>query len=569
MNNIDLKTKLAGELEGDFIIPAYQRGYRWNEEVKMLLDDLSEIPEGANYCLQPIVVKKLDNNKYELIDGQQRLTTLFLILRYIRTFRPKLKVKYTIDYEIRKDSKQFLSDIDFDNVSDKANNIDEYFINEAAKTIKNWFEDTSDADNAASLMADKLNNKVSVIWYEIDSNEDAISLFTRLNIGKIPLTNAELVKAIFLSRNNGVDERYQLEISTQWDTMENELNDDGFWYFITNKKADLYPTRIELLFDLMANKADDDKERLRTFFWFMDQVKSDEFKDEKINLWKQVIENFQRLKEWYKDHELYHKIGYIIAARQETLSELKSKSSTMSKTAFRDSLDRYIAESIRFKKDFQELSYTNDYNDIEKLLLLFNVESVRQNGDKSMRFPFDKHKKQAGGWSLEHIHAQQSQGMNKQEQWNEWLNLHVISLRNIDAVKHAELIAEIEQRDRENINGEQFEELFKKIIDALEFDKNLDYINALENMALLGKFENSALNNSTFDVKRDKILEMDKRGDYIPICTRRVFLKYYTPSDKNQLHFWGEEDRKAYMKAMNEVLKSYLSIIGKELYHEH
>jgi hypothetical protein len=86
---------------------------------------------------------------------------------------------------------------------------------------------------------------------------------------------------------------------------------------------------------------------------------------------------------------------------------------------------------------------------------------------------------------------------------------------------------------------------------------------------LLGKFENSALNNSTFDVKRDKILGMDKRGDYIPICTRRVFLKYYTPSDKNQLHFWGEEDRKAYMKAMNEVLKSYLSIIGKELYHEH
>lgn len=569
MNNINLDTKLIGELKGDFIIPAYQRGYRWNEEVTMLLNDLSEIPEGANYCLQPIVVKKLDNDLYELIDGQQRLTTLFLILSYIRTFRPKLNVKYTIDYEIRKDSKQFLSDIDFDNVSDKANNIDEYFINEAAKTIKNWFEDTSDADNAASLMADKLNNKVSVIWYEIDSNEDAISLFTRLNIGKIPLTNAELVKAIFLSRNNGVDERYQLEISTQWDTMENELHDNGFWYFITNKKADLYPTRIELLFDLMANKADDDRERLRTFFWFMDQVKSDEFKDEKINLWKQVIENFQRLKEWYKDHELYHKIGYIIAARQETLSELKSKSSTMSKTAFRDSLDRYIAESIRFKKDFQELSYTNDYNDIEKLLLLFNVESVRQNGDKSMRFPFDKHKKQAGGWSLEHIHAQQSQGMNKQEQWNEWLNLHVISLRNIDAVKHAELIAEIEQRDRENINGEQFEELFKKIIDALEFDKNLDYINALENMALLGKFENSALNNSTFDVKRDKILEMDKRGDYIPICTRRVFLKYYTPSDKNQLHFWGEEDRKAYMKAMNEVLKSYLSIIGKELYHEH
>ncbi len=568
MNNIDLKTKLVGELEGDFIIPAYQRGYRWNEEVKMLLDDLSEIPEGANYCLQPIVVKKLDNDKYELIDGQQRLTTLLLIYKYMASLNLPFKQKFSLEYEIRKNSRVFLDAINKTVLGKTAENIDEYFIIEAYRTIRDWFQAQNDQPLAAFNLYKKFGERISVIWYEIDSNEEAISLFTRLNIGKIPLTNAELVKAIFLSRNNGVDERYQLEISTQWDNIENELQDDGFWYFITNKKADLYPTRIELLFDLMANKADDDRERLRTFFWFMNQVKSDEFKDEKISLWKQVIENFQRLKEWYKDPELYHKIGYIIASRQETLNELKSKSSSMSKTTFKDSLNRYIAESIRFKKDFQELSYTNDYNDIEKLLLLFNVESVRQNGDKSMRFPFDKHKKQAGGWSLEHIHAQQSQGLNKQEQWNEWLKLHVESLRNIDAVKHAKLIEEIDQRD-EKISGEQFEELFNKVIEALEFEKNLEYIDALENMALLGKFENSALNNSTFDVKRDKILEMDKRGDYIPICTRRVFLKYYTPSDKNQLHFWGEEDRKAYMKAMNEILKPYLSIIGKELYHEH
>ena len=568
MNNIELSTKLVGELEGDFIIPAYQRGYRWNEEVKMLLDDLSEIPEGANYCLQPIVVKKLDDNRFELIDGQQRLTTLLLIYKYMASLNLPFKQKFSLEYEIRKNSRVFLDELNESVLTKTADNIDEYFIIEAYRTIKNWFLSQNDQPLAAFNLYKKFGERISVIWYEIDSNEDAISLFTRLNIGKIPLTNAELVKAIFLSRNNGVDERYQLEISTQWDTIENELHDDGFWYFITNKKADRYPTRIELLFDLMANKADDDRERLRTFFWFMDKVKSDEFKNKKINLWEQVIENYQRLKEWYKDPELYHKIGYIIASSQETLFELKSKSSSMSKTAFRSTLDKYIADSINFKKDYQELSYTNDYNDIEKLLLLFNVESVRQNGDKSMRFPFDKHKKQAGGWSLEHIHAQQSQGLNKQEQWNEWLDLHVASLRNIDAVKYAELISEIEQRD-EKITGEQFEELFKKVIETLEFEKNLDYIDALENMALLGKFDNSALNNSTFDVKRDRILEMDKQGDYIPICTRRVFLKYYTPSDKNQLHFWGEEDRKAYMKAMNEVLKPYLSIIGKEIYDEH
>ena len=534
----------------------------------MLLDDLSEIPEGANYCLQPIVVKKLDNNKYELIDGQQRLTTLLLIYKYMASLNLPFKQKFSLEYEIRKNSRMFLDALDESVLSKTAENIDEYFIIEAYRTIKNWFLSQNDQPLAAFNLYKKFGERISVIWYEIDSNEDAISLFTRLNIGKIPLTNAELVKAIFLSRNNGVDERYQMEISTQWDTIENELHDDGFWYFITNKKADKYPTRIELLFDLMANKADDDRERLRTFFWFMDMVKSDKYKNQKNNLWEEVVENYQRLKEWYKDSELYHKIGYIIASHKETLFVLKSKSSSMSKAAFRNTLDQYIAESIDFNKPFQELSYSSDYGDIEKLLLLFNVESVRQNGDKSMRFPFDKHKKQVGGWSLEHIHAQQSQGLNNQEQWNEWLDLHVESLRNIDGQKHALLISEIEQRN-EKITREQFDEYFRKVIDAFEFEKNLDYIDALENMALLGKFENSALNNATFDVKRDKIIDMDKHGDYIPICTRRVFLKYYTPSDKNQLHFWGEEDRKAYLKAMNDMLNPYLSIIGKEIYNEH
>lgn len=567
MSTINLTSKKVGEISGDFIIPSYQRGYRWQEEVKILLDDINEVPEGANYCLQPIVVKKIDDNKYELIDGQQRLTTLFLILGYIRTFRPKLQQKYTIDYEIREKSKEFLSNIDFDNINDNAENIDEYFIKEAAKTIKNWFDSSTDADNTASLIANKLNNKISVIWYEINGTEDAISLFTRLNIGKIPLTNAELVKAIFLSRNNGIDERYQLEISTQWDDIEKELHDEKLWYFITNKKAEDFSTRIELLFDLMANKTDGDKERYRTFFWFMEQSKSNDYKENKIELWKKVVETFQRIKEWYNDSELYHKIGYLILVDQCSLQTMIEESSQKGKSDFKSTLNEYIANSINFNKEYHDLSYDNksDYPSIEKLLLLFNVQSVFQNGDKSMRFPFNKHKNKKGGWSLEHIHAQQSEGLNTKALWNEWLDLHVQSLKNIDGTQNAALIEEIESRNKENITDKSFDAWFEKMIQALNLEQNIDYIHMLSNMALLGTFDNSALNNSTFDVKRDKIIEMDKNGDYIPICTRRVFLKYYTPSDKNQLYFWGKADRDAYVEAMNATLKPYLSIINKQI----
>ena len=381
------------------------------------------------------------------------------------------------------------------------------------------------------------------------------------------MTNAELVKAIFLSRNNGIDERYQLEISTQWDDIEKELHDEKLWYFITNKKAEDFSTRIELLFDLMADKKDGDKERYRTFFWFMEQSKSDEYAGNKIKLWEQVIETFQRLKEWFNDSELYHKIGYLIAVNKKTLRDLIIESSQMGKRDFRSSLNQSIAESINFNKEYLDLSYDNksDYPSIEKLLLLFNVESVFQNGDKSMKFPFDKHKNKDGGWSLEHIHAQQSEGMNKKEQWNEWLDMHVQSLRNIDLTKNATLIEEIESRDKENTTEEQFNTWFKKVIQAFNLEQNIDYIHMLSNMALLGAFDNSALNNSTFDVKRDKILEMDKKGDYIPICTRRVFLEYYTSSGETQLHFWGKADRDAYIEAMNATLKPYLSIINKQI----
>ena len=58
--------------------------------------------------------------------------------------------------------------------------------------------------------------------------------------------------------------------------------------------------------------------------------------------------------------------------------------------------------------------------------------------------------------------------------------------------------------------------------------------------------------------KRNEIIKMDKAGQYIPFCTRMVFLKYYTPSADNQLHFWGHADRVAYVDAMNTVLVNYL-----------
>lgn len=158
MDSISLEPKLIGDIEGEFHIPAYQRGYRWKEEVAMLLNDIKEINEGENYSLQPIVVKKKAEKEYELIDGQQRLTTIFLIYRYIKFFLPKIQIKFNIQYDIRTNSRKFLNELDFENLKNiEGKNVDEYFIIEAGKTIVDWFEKQNDETQSAIDINTKLN----------------------------------------------------------------------------------------------------------------------------------------------------------------------------------------------------------------------------------------------------------------------------------------------------------------------------------------------------------------------------------------------------------------------------
>jgi len=391
MSNIHLEPKLVGSIEGEFYVPAYQRGYRWKEEVTMLLNDIHEIGEGKNYSLQPIVVRKIDEKRFELIDGQQRLTSIYLIFRYMKQLNLPFQLNFSLEYETRTGSKHFLESINADTLNIDPHNIDEYFIIEAYRIISNWFKAQKDEALAAFNLYKKLNERIRIIWYEVDSNEDPVSLFTRLNIGRIPLTNAELVKALLLSRNNGIDYRKQLEIATEWDIIEKELHNDSLWYFITNENPKAYPTRIELIFDLMANKQKGEREKFFTFFYFDNEIKQ---RKGKSDIWTEILRYFQRLKEWYENIDLYHKVGYLVASEFKSLQSLINDSKDITKTTFQNSLDALIAQSINFPKEYSDLSYDNktDYGYIERLLLLFNVETIRQKSDETMRFPFDKHK---------------------------------------------------------------------------------------------------------------------------------------------------------------------------------
>ena len=584
---MNLEEKIISEISGNFIIEAYQRGYRWGkDEVERLLEDISEIPDGQKYCLQPVVVKNV-NGDFELIDGQQRLTTLYLIMKYLKGF---VDTKYCIEYTTRKSvsghkgSKELLETIDTIDLDASSSNIDELFIKKAYGLVKAWFKDETSKKVDFAI---KLQKNVTIIWYEVDDEEDSVNIFTRLNIGKISLTNAELVKALFLSRGKkdsngryagnpyGIEEKKQHEIALGWDSMEKDLHDEKFWTFITNKKADNYPIRMELLFDMIEMKPSDESD----FYTFNSFYKRFKKSDNKYDTWELIERYMQQLKEWYNDFDLFHHIGFLVATGTSVKSLLDiamSKDKPIKKSDFRLKVLDLIKEKMVFKAgdkdnneviDYAELNYEKHPEEIKCVLLLFNVETIRQKGDENIRFPFNRYKNE-GTWSLEHIHAQNSETLKTNQEWKDWLVIHKKSLKGLDVSPEEKgeiedvisrmdtVIDHINEKGYRGSIRDEFNAVAPAVIDILTDGDDKSQMHTLSNMALLTVGENAALNNSTFDVKRMKVIAMDKAGEYVPTCTRNVFMKYYSSSD-TKLHFWSEEDRKGYIGAMNSVLFDY------------
>lgn len=565
-NYVILEAKPIKDIRGTFYIPAYQRGYRWERtQVKTLLNDLYQCMEAngqeKDYCLQPVVVQKKGVQKkgelqYDLIDGQQRLTTIYILLRYAH------QNYFSFEYETREKTKDFLNNMDPQLAQ---TNIDFFHIYQAYTTIKDWLEETFPADTDSHLykLCNYVNERVKVIWYEVGAEADPIALFTRLNIGKIQLTNAELIRALFLSDTpNGLENRRKYEMAIQWDDIEKQLRDDdgAFWAFITRKRAEDYPTRIDILFDLMCHKQDAEKDPLFTFFKMEERLKH----SDRDSVWQEVINGFLQLKEWYKDNVYYHKIGYLIASGSNTMADLLDEARGKRKSEFKDRLDELIAESITWrtndKDSYWDLDYHKDYNWICRILLLFNVQSIISYCVRQ-RFPFNEYNNEK--WSIEHIHAQNSEGLKTVELQLEWLQKHLPSLKAIHRDEpDNELVRAVEKTiDDGRFIRSDFEDIFRRVVNDLSDTTDTDYINTLPNLALLSCGHNTCLSNSTFDVKRNLIIKMDKSGEFIPYCTKMTFLKYYENSSDVQVHFWGQKDREAYLQAIQHVIAPYYDLI--------
>lgn len=596
----------------EFYIPAYQRGYRWTDtQVNQLLDDIwnftknppkTEIgTESPFYCLQPIVVNvdESDNNRVEVIDGQQRLTTIYLIIKHLKNqIERKQKNFAKICYETRSEteycigSEKFLDNIEqFKDESNK--NIDFFHMYQAYETIENWFEyKANNSDDAAprAVFAPALLSKTKVIWYEIKKTKkdlkkyNLIDIFTRLNTGKIPLTNSELIKALFLKKDNFEETSAtlkQIQIAFEWNIVEKKLQNNSFWYFIYNPDNPIkYENRIEYIFDLIKSRKKS-SEYYYTFNKYLDEF-STNVKNGKPDidfLWLEIKNYFLLLDEWFTDYYLYHYVGFLITCGIP-ISKIKKDYLAMKKDEFKD----YIKSEIRdiIKCDINNLSFENkkDKKKIKMILLLFNVQTVLQTQKSDMRFPFNKYKSEA--WDIEHVCSQTDKEINKENRLK-WINdileyfagesnvykvrryINDISLDlNNNSLKKEETTeiihicnALITFKESEKIDDNKFNEMFLLVQEFFGENKETDDKDSLSNLALLDSVTNRSYGNSFFPIKRIRIIENDSVGIFVPIATKNLFLKYYSKKLGN-LMYWNKEDANDYMSAITCTLKDFL-----------
>ena len=576
MNTLELKS--VAELQKlAFYIPDYQRGYRWTQrQVEDLLNDIFEFSQKNNagiYCLQPLVVKSL-NGPWEVVDGQQRLTTIRLILEVLGRSR-----FYDITYQTRRGSAEFLNKITTaEAAGEKAeetaekkaeekaeekekNNIDFYHIYLAVTVIGKWLKEKMDEkkidEEKRKLFQDILLDRVKFIWYETE--EDPKEVFARLNIGKISLTNAELIKALLLNKSNfdsSDDDKirlWQQEIAVEWDVIEYALQSNEFWLFL-NAPGDERPMRIDYVFDMICRcdllgckdekeiDATDDFRTFRYFYHYLAVQKQKEISLARAvrTIWEKVREIFHTLQEWFDDMELYHYIGYLIYMGRKVDEIYKQWNVSDGKFGF---IEEYLKEEIKRTipyKDIENTVYEVESEDsahkggnktnCRPILLLHNLQTVinqnrilganaKYKNGIFYKFPFHLYKSE--GWDVEHIDSNTENGLNDIQSQREWLLNAYFGLQD---KAYKTLRAQIQEffktrkgdeqsadSDKQTVRNEQFVALKKQIEDiggSNRLDQNEK--NKIWNFTLLDSSTNRSYGNAIFPAKRRVIIGKDQ-----------------------------------------------------------
>lgn len=546
-----------------FEIPEYQRGYRWEEKhvSKLLADIYKASQDGKKYHLQPIIVKKIEENSFILIDGQQRLTTINMILKYNNNDC------YSITYNYVKDKNGKPIKIEkkineYKEKNMKKENLNDYYYENSLNIIDNFFKN----DKRKSL-CDYIKNNVLIMWYELPSNsKNEIKTFLKINSGKIELTQADLIKALFISKDKSNT------IGKEWNEIERRINNSEFWYFISNKVTE---DRMTDFLKLITRKYKENE----VYDYFEDRVTEDNV----TNVWNEEIKKYyEKLEEWYKDDEIYNLVGYIVHNGKfkeiyDFLQDKKVENKIENKDELKENLILVISRMLKaelkiennVKDEITKLEYVSGDDTkkkIQNILLLYNILKTNEQKENK-RFPFNRYfvdrnkdkneqnKESEITWGLEHIRSQQEKEDIDDEETYKKLKKYIYQIKpeNEKAKEVYEEIKDIQWADFNNSeNKTKIEEKIYSIINSgIELHK-------IGNLALLSNQMNSSNGNKMFDEKRENIIEKSQEN-YVPICTINAFLKSFAKYENKQFIEWDEIDYENYtediLKTLEKILK--------------
>lgn len=614
---VDLKNKAPQpvlikqlcDYEESFFVPSYQRGYKWGEhEVKALLNDIANYDshkDGDFYCLQPVVVRRDEANKvWRVIDGQQRLTTLFLILKSLNKSLNNKDRMFKLTYQ--RDTN--LENYDYNQPEIKITNSESYHITYALSFISKWLTENNNKPLRTNLL-----EKTKVIWYQLDTDEkteqECVDMeheyFLNLNSGKISLTEAELIKALLIHKNaascGNVLETQQAYMAEEWDRMERNLRQEDVWYFIGGPKtipANAMDYMLELLWSALSQM--DQKKYANTeykIFVWAENI-------EKKSIWDYIQRIFRTIMRWYNDCEMHNLIGFFVSRKMQDgkISELLSRVINVDdekiglptrtelirelwQSALTDknlvckleSLGRNTSEI--FQQTFHTYRYDKEKDKIFDLLLLANI--IHSTPSKAPR-KFDFQRFNTTNWNVEHITPNHPKSnfelKNKLQKVLDDYSKAVLeedgerssitqTLKVPKDVKRLhELLCKIsydqdENRDLNELRGlseeekTELSELKSKLIPTDDEDTMI-----MENMTLLSERCNKGIGNNYFFDKKIRLAKYQAEGEYIPQLTLNVFTKWHSTHDTPSL-FWHEKDRLDYLSALDGCFLTKISTL--------
>lgn len=627
--NIENLFSIGGFLnEGEsFNIPEYQRGYKWSaQSITRLLDDINSFETNGDsekfYCLQNItIVYNEKNREYNVVDGQQRITTLTILLSYLDCYD---LIRNKLRYSIRDDTWSFIKEYIYQNKKEEwmswnsdwdsflmskpeCDFQDIFYIFTAYNTIATWFK-----SHAPNGFLGKLLHNVDIIVNQ-PKTKDETKLFANLNGDKVSLDGADIVRAMIVTHvakeesNVILDEDkllvmlnerrvrigMKLDEITRWWTMQDHV--DYYKPFIKGIKSaegevlqfDENDNAINRLYKLFIAAHNNAQKGLTIS---LDKFEHPSPKNLFSVLFDELVWLQRLIESWYDDKVLYHLIPFCIIHCNKNFYWMVDTWKKSTRKTFEEKLKEVIREWIESMEDqrlySKELLNSNTPNEdrirlslaedseklantenwygssfLEPILVLSDIIVICQSESKEKLPPlfFTAFKEDE-----EHIFPQTPIEKINQSEYSSQTNKlkKYIAIVNNYIKKANETPIEFEENETHWDDEKWREEQRTRYNEII-----LKYIpiNSLGNMALLNESVNRGYGNDFFTEKRIDVMKAYREGGYIRPHVMDAFNKQFLDrsdldDDFSRMKCWEKEDILARREYMVKTICDFLNI---------